>query len=75
MGSAGVLGQQRGGIVLLDAQKGGVHGTVCAAKKHARKDIIRYIGRFDDSRRWHSALGYRRPNEVRYHYEQTASTG
>ena len=46
--------------------------TVSATKAHARKDIIRYIEGFYNSRRRHSALGYRRPNEVHYGYQQPA---
>ena len=49
-----------------------VYRTVYATKAHARKDIIRYIEGFYNSRRRHSALGYRRPNEVHYGYQQPA---
>jgi len=43
-----------------------------ATKTHARRDIITYIEGFYNSRRRHSALGYRRPNEVHYGYQQPA---
>ena len=49
-----------------------VYRTVYATKTHARRDIIRYIEGFYNSRRRHSALGYRRPNEVHYGYQQPA---
>ena len=49
-----------------------VHRTVYATKSAARSDIIRYIEGFYNSRRWHSALGYQRPNEVHYGYQQPA---
>ena len=49
-----------------------VHRTVYATKKRARGDVIAYIEGFYNSRRRHSALGYRRPNEVHYSYQQPA---
>jgi len=50
-----------------------VYRTVYATKTQARTDIIRYIEGFYNSRRRHSALGYRRPNEVHYGYQQSAT--
>lgn len=47
-----------------------VYRTVYATKKRAKRDIIGYIEGFYNSRRRHSALGYRRPNEVHYGYQQ-----
>ena len=47
-----------------------VYRTVYATKVDARRDIIRYIEGFYNSRRRHSGLGYRRPNEVNYSYQQ-----
>lgn len=47
-----------------------VHRTVYPTKAHARRDVIAYIEGFYNSRRRHSALGYRRPNEVHYSYRQ-----
>lgn len=47
-----------------------VYRTVYATKAQARSDVIRYIEGFYNSRRRHSALGYRRPNEVHYGYQQ-----
>ena len=47
-----------------------VYRTVYATKAQARRDIIRYIEGFYNSRRRHSGLGYRRPNEVHYAYQQ-----
>ena len=38
--------------------------TVYVTKKRARRDVITYIEGFCNSRRRHSALGNRRPNEV-----------
>lgn len=49
-----------------------VHRTVYATKKQARSDVIAYIEGFYNSRRRHSALGYRRPNEVHYSNQQPA---
>jgi transposase InsO family protein len=49
-----------------------VYRTVYATKSQARSDVIRYIEGFYNSRRRHSALGYRRPNEVHYGYPQPA---
>ncbi len=49
-----------------------VYRTVYATKAQARRDVIAYIEGFYNSRRRHSALGYRRPNEVHYSYEQPA---
>ena len=49
-----------------------VYRTVYATKSQARSDIIHYIEGFYNSRCRHSALVYRRPNEVHYGYHQTA---
>lgn len=49
-----------------------VYRTVYATKCQAKRDIIRYIEGFYNSRRRHSALDYRRPNEVHYSYQQPA---
>jgi len=49
-----------------------VYRTVYATKKQARRDIIAYIEGFCDSRRRHSAFGYRRPYEVHCRYQQSA---
>ena len=49
-----------------------VYRTVYATKKQARRDVIAYIEGFYNSRRRHSALGYRRPNEVHYSYQHPA---
>lgn len=47
-----------------------VYRTVYATKARARRDVVAYIEGFYNSRRRHSALGYRRPNEVHYSYRQ-----
>ena len=49
-----------------------VYRTVYATKAQARRDVIRYIEEFYNSRRRHSALGYQRPNEIHYSYQQPA---
>jgi transposase InsO family protein len=49
-----------------------VYRTVYATKAQARRDVIAYIEGFYNSRRRHSALGYKRPNEVHYGYTQPA---
>ena len=41
-----------------------VHRTVYPTREHARKDIARYIQFRYNTRRIHSALGYRTPQEV-----------
>jgi putative transposase len=41
-----------------------VHRTVYATKSQAKRDVIAYIEGFYNSRRRHSALGYRRPNDI-----------
>ena len=41
-----------------------VHRTVYPTRKHARTDIVRYIEFRYNTRRLHSALGYRTPQEV-----------
>jgi len=50
-----------------------VHRTVYATKAQARRDVIAYIEGFYNTRRRHSALGYKRPNEVHYSYQQPAT--
>jgi putative transposase len=47
-----------------------VYRTVYATKAQAKRDVIAYIEAFYNSRRRHSALGYRRPNEVHHSYRQ-----
>ncbi len=49
-----------------------VYRTVYATKTQARRDVIRYIEGFYNSRRRHSALDYRYPNNVHYSYQQPA---
>ena len=49
-----------------------IHRTVYATKAPARRDVIAYIEGFYNSRRRHSALDYRRPNEVHYCYQPPA---
>jgi putative transposase len=50
-----------------------VYRTVYATKAQARRDVIAYIEGFYNSRRRHSALGYKRPDEVHYGYTQPAT--
>ncbi len=47
-----------------------VNRTVYATKAQARRDVINYIEGFYNNRRRHSALGYQRPNDVHYNYQQ-----
>jgi transposase InsO family protein len=49
-----------------------VYRTVYATKTQARRDVIRYIEGFYNSRRRHSAIDYRYPNDVHYSYQQPA---
>lgn len=50
-----------------------VYRTVYATKAQARRDVIAYIEGFYNSRRRHSALGYRCPNDVHYSYTPPAA--
>lgn len=52
-----------------------VHRTQYPTRKHAMKDIARYIELRYNSQRLHSALGYKTPNEVYHEYlnEQQAA--
>lgn len=47
-----------------------VHRTAYPTKQRAKRDVIAYIEGFYNDRRRHSALGYRRPNEIHYSYQQ-----
>jgi transposase InsO family protein len=47
-------------------------GSIRQQEHRRSNNIIRYIEGFYNSRRRHSALGYRRPNEVHYGYQQQA---
>ena len=47
-----------------------MHRTVYATKARAKRGVIMYIEGFYNNRRRHSALGYRRPNDVHYAYQQ-----
>jgi transposase InsO family protein len=47
-----------------------VHRTVYATKAQAKRDVIMYLEGFYNDRRRHSALGYRRPNDVHYDFQQ-----
>lgn len=46
-----------------------VHRTVYPTREAARKDVVRYIEFWYNTRRLHSALGYRTPQEVRDAYQ------
>lgn len=52
-----------------------VHRTVYPTREHARKDLARYIELRYNTRRLHSGLGYRTPQEVHdaYYNEQSAA--
>jgi transposase InsO family protein len=45
-----------------------VHRTVFATRNHARRAIVKYIEGFYNSRRLHSSLGYRTPQEAHSGY-------
>jgi len=46
-----------------------VYRTVDATKVQAERHVISYSEGFYNNRRRHSALNYRRPNEVDYSYQ------
>ena len=50
-----------------------IYRIVCAAKPPARRDVIAYIEGFYNSRRRHSSLDYKTPNDVHYGYIQPAT--
>ncbi len=50
-----------------------VYRTVYATKAQARRDVIGYIEGFYNSRRRHSALGYKCPNDLHYGDPQLAT--
>ena len=50
-----------------------VHRTVYASKSQARRDVIGYIEGFYNTRRRHSALGYKTPSDVHYGFIQAAT--
>lgn len=47
-----------------------VHRTAYPTIARAKRDVAAYIEGFYNARRRHSALDYRRPNEVHYSYQQ-----
>ena len=51
-----------------------IYRTDYARKAQARHDVIAYIEGLYNSRRRHSTLGYKRPNEVHYSYTQPVTT-
>ena len=74
MGKTGICWDNSAGRNFFLALKNErVYRTTYATEERARKDVIRYIEGFYNSRRRHSALGYRRPNEVHYSYQQSAT--
>lgn len=73
MGATGVCWDNAAAESFFSALKNErVYRTVYPTKAQARKDIIRYIEGFYNSRRRHSALGYHYPNDVHYSYHQPA---
>ena len=50
-----------------------VHRTQYPTREHARRDIVRYIEFWYNSRRRHSGLQYRTPKQVREEYVEQQS--
>ena len=50
-----------------------VHRTTYPTREHARKDVIRYIELHYNTRRLHSGLGYRTPQEAHDDYLRTTT--
>jgi len=71
MGRTGVCWDNAAAETFFSALKNErVYRTIYATKAQAKRDVIQYIEGFYNSRRRHSALNYRRPNEVHYSYQQ-----
>lgn len=71
MGRSGVCGDNAMAESFFSSLKNErVYRTVYATKAQARRDVIAYIEGFYNSRRRHSGLDYRRPNEVHHSYDQ-----
>jgi transposase InsO family protein len=51
-----------------------VHRTQYPTREHARRDIVRYIEFWYNSRRRHSGLGYRTPNQVYAEHQELQLT-
>jgi putative transposase len=51
-----------------------VHRTQYPTRKHARRDIVRYIELWYNSRRRHSGLGYKTPNQAHAEYRKLQLT-
>jgi transposase InsO family protein len=52
-----------------------VNRTVYPTREHARKDVTRYIKLHCNTKRLHSALGYRTPQEARADYQNQRRAG
>jgi putative transposase len=69
VGRTGSCFERAGGVIQRNALKvERVNRTVYPIREHARADVVRYIEFRYNTKRLHSALGYRTPKEAHDEY-------